>query len=305
MNRRHFLKVSSTAAAFASMAPLAFAQNEKPAAKRSLQKAIMLATVGFPGSTLEKFKAIKEAGFAGVEPMSHMDQAEVLKALEETGLQVASVCCGTHWAKPLSDPNPSVRADGLEGLRQSLKDAKKYGATSVLLVPGVVNENIPYDAAYQRTQEEIRKAIPLAEELGVKIAIENVWNNFLLSPLEMARYIDEFKSPAVGCHFDIGNVLRYGWPEQWISVLGKRILKLHIKEYSREKMNSKGLWAGFQVQYREGDNDWAKIMKSLDAIDYHGWAIAEPAYPNPAADLAGLKNISERMDKIFASATAQ
>ena len=171
----------------------------------------------------------------------------------------------------------------------------------MLLVPGTVNEKVPYDEAYRRSQEEIKKALPTAEELGVKIAIENVWNNFLLSPLEMARYVDEFKSPMVGCHFDIGNVLRYGWPEQWITVLGKRILKLHIKEYSREKMNSQGLHAGFNVQYLEGDNNWSKIMRALDETSYSGWAIAEPAYPAPAKDADGLHNISQRMDKIFAS----
>src|SRR5688572_27294749 len=117
MNRRNFLKLSSSTVVFAAITSAALAQNEKPAAKRSLKKAIMLATVGFPGSTLEKFKAIKEAGFAGVEPMSHMNQDDVLNACKETGLEIASVCCATHWAKPLSDPNPSVRAEGLEGLR--------------------------------------------------------------------------------------------------------------------------------------------------------------------------------------------
>lgn len=287
-------------AILAAVAGPSFAQSDKAAPKRALKKAIMWGTVGFPGSVMEKCKAIKAAGFAGFEANSHMDQAEVLKARDETGLEIPSVCCNTHWAKPLSHPSASVRAEGVEGLKHSLQDAKKYGATSVLMVPGVVNEGISYDDAWQRSQEEIRKVLPLAEDLGVKIAIENVWNNFLLSPLEAARYVDEFKSPAVGWHFDIGNVLRYGWPEQWITVLGKRIQKLHIKEYSRDKMNSQGLWAGFQVQYLEGNNNWPAIMKALDQVGYNGWAIAEPAYSAPAKDEAGLKNISDRMDKMFA-----
>jgi L-ribulose-5-phosphate 3-epimerase len=299
ISRRGFLKLSSSAIALGTLgSTTSFAQDTPK--KRELKKAIMLGTVGFPGSTAEKFKAIKEAGFAGVEPSSHMNQEEILKARDEFGLEIPSVCCATHWSQNLASPNDAERQRGLEGLQQSLKDAQKYGASSVLLVPAVVNEGVSYGDAWNRSREEIAKAIPLAKELGVKIAIENVWNNFLLSPLEMARYVDEFNSPFVGVHFDIGNVLRYGWPEQWIQTLGKRILKLHVKEYSREKMNSKGLAAGFQVQYLEGDNNWPKIMKAIDEAGYKGWAIAEPAYSNAAGDAAGLKNISERMDKIFA-----
>ena len=220
------------------------------------------------------------------------------KARDETGLEIPSVCCGTHWKENLASPNPAERERGLEGLKHSLRDAKKYGSTSVLFVPATVNKDVSYDAAYERSQEGIRKAIPLAEELGVKIAIENVWNNFLLSPMEAARYVDEFKSPFVGWHFDIGNILRYGWPEQWIPVLGQRILKLHIKEYSREKMESAGLWKGFDVKLLEGDNHWPAIMKALDGINYRGWAIAEQPGGN---SLEGLKELSERMDKLLAA----
>jgi hexulose-6-phosphate isomerase len=299
-SRRDFLKTSSGALALAALSPAAFAA-EPSAAKAPLKKAIMLATVGFPGSTAEKFKANKEAGFAGIEPMSHMDTAEVLKARDENGLEIPSVCCATHWKENIASPNPAERERSLEGLKQALRDAKKYGATSVLFVAGKVDKGLSYADAYKRSQEEIRKAIPLAEELGVKIAIENVWNNFLLSPLEAARYVDEFNSPAIGWHFDIGNIYRYGWPEQWISILGKRILKLHFKEFSTKKMQSEGLHKGFDVQYLEGTNDWASIMKSLNAIGYNGWGIAEPAYPKPAVDADGLKNISGRLDKIFAS----
>ena len=134
----------------------------------------------------------------------------VTMARDATGLTIPSVCGRDHWSKPLSSPDPKVRAEGLEALKQTLRDGKRYGASSVLLVPGVVTKDIAYDDAYKRSQAEIRKAIPLAEELGVKIACENVWNYFLLSPLEAARYVDEFKSPAVGWHFDVGNVITYG-----------------------------------------------------------------------------------------------
>jgi len=268
MTRRDFLqnagaRAAVVVAAGASVAG-AFAQDPQPASqsghKRGLKKGIMWATVGVNGSVLEKMKAIKAAGFEGTEMMSHMNQDEVVKARDETGLILPSVCGSKHWDKPLTHPDPKVREEGLEALKQTLRDAKRYGATSVLLVPGIVNSQISYADAYTRSQEEIRKAVPLAEELGVKIAIENVWNHFLLSPLEAARYVDEFKSPAVGWHFDVGNVIKDGWPEQWIRILGKRIQKLHIKEYSRKKMDSQGPGKGFGVAFLEGDDNWPAVM---------------------------------------------
>lgn len=299
--RRGFLKTSGSAVAFAALASPALhaaeAGVESPK-RRPLKKAIMWGTVGGSGSVLEKFQRVKEAGFHGVEANSHMSQKDVLEARDATGLGIPSVCDSVHWAKPLSDPNPSVREAGLGALKQSLRDAKAYGATSVLLVPAVVNKQVSYADAYTRSQAEIRKALPLAEELGVVIAIENVWNQFLLSPLEAARYVDEFNSPWVGWHFDIGNVINYGWPEQWIRILGKRIQKLHIKEYSRSKRDKAGPYAGFAVPFLEGDNDWPAIMKALEDIGYTGWGISEQG---GGGDLAGLKDLSERMDRMFAS----
>jgi len=300
VTRRGFLKTGSATLAFAAAAPRLFAADEKApasAVKRPIKKAIMWATVGIKGSVLEKMKAIKKAGFDGVEMMSDLNVDDVLKARDEIGLEIPSVCGVHHWGKPLSHPDAKVRAEGLEALNECLHKAKRYGASSVLLVPGVVNKEISYDEAYKRSQEEIRKAIPLAEELGVKIAIENVWNQFLLSPLEAARYVDAFKSTAVGWHFDVGNVINYGWPEHWIPVLGKRIQKLHIKEFSRQKRDKEGLWKGFQVALGEGDNNWPAIMKALDGIGYRGWAITEqPGGDSPE----GLKDLAQRLEKILA-----
>ncbi len=300
LNRREFIRTGSGALAALTLGPsrLKAADGGAASGKRKIKKAIMYATVGLKGSVLEKFKALKEAGFEGVEPMSHMNQDEVVKALEENGLKAASVCCSTHWNKPVSDPDPAVREEGLNGLKQALRDARRYGASSVLFVAAVVKKEVSYADAYQRSQEEIRKALPLAEELGVKIAVENVWNHFLLSPLEAARYVDEFNSPWIGWHFDVGNVITFGWPEQWIRILGKRIQKLHIKEFSREKANREGLGKGFDVPFLKGDNNWPAVMKALDEIGYDGWGIAE----QPGADSAeGLKKLSEEMDRIFAS----
>ena len=301
MNRREFLKGSASAVAFSLLSSGGVVQNahaQEKTPKRSIKKAIMWGTIGVKGSVLEKMQAIKEAGFEGAEMMSHMDQDEVVRARDDAGLMIPSVCGSHHWGKPLTDPNPKVREEGLEALNQTLRDAKRYGATSVLLVPAVVNQDVSYKDAYTRSQAEIRKAIPLAEELGVKIAIENVWNQFLLSPLEAARYVDEFNSPMVGWHFDVGNVITYGWPEQWIRILGKRILKLHIKEYSRKRRDNEGLWKGFEVPFLEGDNNWPNVMKALDEIGYDGWGISEQG---GGGTLEGLKDLSQRMTRIFAS----
>ncbi len=303
LGRRAFLKSTAGLATLGALAPSLLAQAVSQTT-RSIQKGIMWATVGLKGTVLEKMKSIKAAGFEGVEMMSHMDQDEVLRARDEAGLVIPSVCGRDHWKKPLTHPDAKVREEGLEALKQTLRDAKRYGASSVLLVPGVVSKEIPYDEAYTRSQTEIRKAVPLAEELGVKIAIENVWNHFLLSPLEAARYVDEFKSPAVGWHFDVGNIINFGWPEHWIPVLGSRIQKLHIKEYSRKKRDSDGLWKGFEVEYLAGDNNWPAIMKALDDIGYKGWGIAEPSCSScepGTKSIEGLRSISDAMTKIFAS----
>ena len=299
LTRRDFLRTAGATIAVAAAGQQLFAADEKPStpqAKRPIKKAIMWGTIGVKGSIAEKMKAVKAAGFDGVEMMSHMDADEVLRARDASGLEIPSVCGEKHWGKPLSSPDAAVRAEGLAGLKQTLRDAKRYGASSVLLVPAVVNQEISYAAAYTRSQAEIREAVPLAEELGVKIAIENVWNNFLLSPLEAARYVDEFNSPAVGWHFDVGNVINYGWPEQWIRVLGKRIQKLHIKEFSRKKADKEGKWAGFNAALLEGDNNWPAVVKALDDIGYHGWAITEQGGGDTPD---GLQDLATRLGRIL------
>jgi hexulose-6-phosphate isomerase len=267
--------------------------------KCNLKKGIWYAAS--PGKTvLEKFQAAKAAGFDGIEPHSHLDQDEVLRARDATGLTIPSVSCG-QYSRGLNHPDAAKRDEAVEGIKQALRDAKRYGASSILVVPGGVTEQVTYADAYPRVQDALRKVVPLAEELSLKLAFENVWNHFLLSPLEAARFVDEFHSPAAGWHFDVGNAIYLGWPEQWIRILGPRIQKLHIKEYSRKKMGEKGLMAGFAVQYLEGDNDWPAVMKALDEIGYQGWATAEPAWTPKGVDPAArLSQISGKLDQILA-----
>ncbi len=296
ISRRSFLH-SATLATLSGIAVSSLAQAApKP---RQLKKAIMLGTLGMRGTLLERLQAAKDAGYEGVEAQGGMNQQEVLDVLGKTGLQAASVCCHTHWKQTLTHPDEKIREEGLQGVLQTLRDAKAYGTNSILVVPGVCNEEVSYDVAWERSITQIKKAVPLAKELGVAISIENVWNNFILSPLEAVRFLDEIGEPSnvVGWHFDIGNVGRFGWAEQWIKVLGKRINRIHVKEYDTKKMKEEGLYKGFDVDLTEGTNNWPAIMKALDEAGYSGWAISEQRggiNPN------GLKMLTSRMDQIFA-----
>jgi L-ribulose-5-phosphate 3-epimerase len=266
---------------------------------RKLRKSLMFGMVEGPGTLLEKFTMLRDVGFEGVELDSPSDRNpdEVLAAMGKTGIEVAGVVDSAHWKDTLGDPDAAVRARGVAALETALRDAKRFRATSVLLVPAVVNARIAYDEAWTRSQAEIRKVLPLAAELQVAISIENVWNQFLLSPLEAARYVDEFQNPWVGWHLDLGNAVNYGWPEQWIRILGKRIQRLHIKDYSRKKRDDEGLWKGFDVELGKGDVDWKASMAALDAIGYTGWASAEVA----GGDSNRLRTVAAQMDSLFAA----
>lgn len=291
--RRDFLGAAGLAMAAACAGPASLAAAEK--SPRKFQKAVKYSMVPGDAPLVETFKMLKEIGYDGIDIDRRVGHDEVRRAKDESGLIVHGVVDYDHWKLPLSSPDAKVRADGLEVLKTSLRDAKAFGGTTVLLVVGIVNKDISYADAWRRTQEEIRKALPLAEELQIKIAFENVWNMFLLSPLEFARYIDEFESPWVGAYFDVGNIVNYGWPEQWIRSLGKRILKLDIKEYSRAVRDKEGPRAGFKVEIGEGDCDWPAVLAALDEVGYTGWCTAEVN----GGDRARLLDVSRRMDRVL------
>jgi L-ribulose-5-phosphate 3-epimerase len=299
LTRRQFLSTSAATVALAALTPPLFAAESSPPTQRALKKAIMWGTVGVKGSVREKLQAVKAAGFNGVEMASHMDQAEVLKGRDETGLEITSVCGERHWSLPLSDPSPKVRAEGLAALKQTLQDAKVYGAGSILLVPGVVNKDVSFDDCWDRSIEQIRLALPLAEELQVRISIENVWNNFITTEDQAVRYLDVINSPWVGWHFDCGNIIRYGDPIVWIKTLGPRINRVHIKEYSRDlAMRNGDVWKGFGVPLLEGANNWTGIMKAFDETGYRSYLITEQG---GGSTPEGLHDLRERLEKIIAS----
>ncbi|WP_414662223.1 sugar phosphate isomerase/epimerase family protein [Horticoccus sp. 23ND18S-11] len=318
MNRRTFITSSSALAALAPFAAQAAEKKKRASAPeaaapapfkpsrttpRANKKGFMFSTFRAPpGQTLslaQKFQMLKDAGFHGLEIQSGNDQKEVLAARDAAGLEIPSVLMASHWTHPLSDPSPAKREVSVNNLKQALRDAKAYGATSVLLVPAVVNKQTTYAEAHQRSIEEIKKCVPLAEELGVAIALENVWNGFLLSPLEAADYCDSFKSPMVRWHFDVGNVINTGWPEQWAQILGRRIATVHVKEYSRKLRDEQGPRAGFNVELFQGDSDWPAVMAALDQIPYSGWLITEQSWPRDLAPAEYLAHLSQKLDQIL------
>jgi len=282
-SRRTFLKQASASILAGSLIqPLVVKGAESTVPKSGIKKAVKYQMILENVSVLDKFKMLKDAGFEGTEIhyRTKVDPKEIRKAIDTTGVQVHGFLNSSR-----------------DELKDSIDQSKYYGGTSVLVVAGRVDQKNSYEEVYQQQQAKLRKHLPYAEKQGIKLLVENVWNNFLLSPLEMARFIDELESPAAGVYFDVGNVVRFGWPDQWIRILGPRIGKLDIKEYSRKKQKDEGLWKGFQVEINEGDCDWPAVRKALQEIGYtQGWATAEVK----GGDRKRLQEIAERMDHALA-----
>lgn len=285
MNRRDFLAASAALAGTGSAAP----------ARLPIAKAVYVGMLPKELSYTDKFKLARDTGFERVECATATDQKEadeIKKAAESAGIRIHSVMNQAHWRYPLSSSDPAAVAKSIEGMETSLRNAKLWGADTVLLVPAVVNPETSYRDAWTRSQQNVRKLLPLASELKVAIGIENVWNKFLLSPLEMARYVDDFRSPWVRAYFDVGNILLYGYPQDWIRTLGKRIVKLHLKDFRIRKSTFEF------VQLREGDLNWVEVHKALAEIGYNGTATCEL----PGGDEAYLRDVSRRVDLILEGA---
>ena len=245
------------------------------------------------GNYTERLQMARDVGFEEIEcpTMPNEREAEEVKeAAGKTGLRIHSVMNMAHWKYPLSSADPAVVSKSVEGMKTSLRNAHLWGADTVLLVPAVVDAQTSYQDAWVRSQEQIRKLIPMAQELRVIIGLEEVWNKFLLSPLEVARYIDEFRSPWVRAYFDVGNVVLFGYPQDWIRTLGKRIVKLHIKDFKFE--NNVAKW----MPLREGAVNWPEVHKALAEVGYEGSATVEL----PGGDEAYLRDVNRRFDLILA-----
>ena len=236
----------------------------------------------------EAMKLAKDAGFEGIElalggegeiTMTSTDEELLsIKAYaEELGIQIPSLSSGLCWANSLTANDPEERQRAFDMVVRQLYCAKMLGAETILVIPGSVSvEFVPewgvvdYDVVWDRALEQMKKLAVVAEEYGVQIGLENVWNKFLLSPLEMRNLIDAVGSPWVGAYLDTGNVVFAGYPEQWIKILGKRIFKVHFKDYRR---NPGGLNAF--VDLLAGDVDWKAVRAAFEAVGYEGWAAGE------------------------------
>src|ERR1039458_8859727 len=248
LTRRGFL--TSVAAA-----PLAAAA---ASTRLPIRKAVEFSMLPASLSVAPRFQLTPECGPFQCPPTPDQSQAEeMLAASKASGLRIHSVMNSEHWRSPLSSGDPAVVEKSMEGMRTSLRNAKLWGSDTVLLVPAVVNPETTYAQAWERSQRQIRLLIPMAAELKIVIGLEEVWNKFLLSPLEFARYVDEFASPWIRAYFDIGNVAIQAYPQDWIRTVGKRIVKLHFKDFSFKKR-----LAEF-TPLLEGEIDWRAVHAAL------------------------------------------
>jgi L-ribulose-5-phosphate 3-epimerase len=293
MKRRTFLMTAAAGAA------AGIVSNEGNAAAQAssaggfatkLKKSVYYGMLPGTLSVEERFALAKRVGFEGIEVPTAEDAAMLAQfkdAAAKTGLPVHSIMNQRHWKFPLSSPDPAVVKESIAGLETSLRNAKELGAGVVLLVPAVVNADTSYRDAWTRSQKAVRGVLPLARELKIVIAVENVWNKFLLSPLEFARYVDEFESPYLRAYFDVGNIVLYGIPQDWIRTLGKRIVRVHVKGFDEKKREFTGL--------RDGTINWPAVRRAFEDIGYSGWVNAELS----GGDEAYLKGVVDSMEKIF------
>jgi len=304
-SRREFLKSSVTAGCAAGLdgdlseyiaaagvsTPNLASTTTSSSAPLLIKKGVLLEMLPENLSYADRFKLARAVGFEVVQAPTEPDERkaeEIKRAADGANIRIDSVMNMDHWKFPLSSNDSAVLGKSLAGMRTSLYNAKLWGSDAVLLVPGVVNPETSYRDAWTRSQREIRKLIPLAEDLKIVIAIEEVWNKFLLSPLEMASYIDEFHSPWIKAWFDVGNVLLYGYPQDWIRTLGKRIVKVHLKDFKRREDGY--AW----VNLGDGDVDWTAVRQAFTEIGYTGSAVTEL----DKGDESYLRDVSNRVDRL-------
>jgi L-ribulose-5-phosphate 3-epimerase len=290
IKRRTFVKAACATVIAPSVGRLS-ANESNADIGRHIYKSLKWGMIKAKGSTLDKFRLVKELGYDGIELNSpdDVDKREALQASREVGLPIEGIVNSTHWKVRHSDPDEAVRGEALKNMQIAMREAKQVGADSVLLVPGKVTdpEKENHDQVWDRSISEIRRLLPLAEELKVRILIENVGNGFCIEPKQFAAYIDEINSPWVGIHFDIGNHVRYSQPALWIRVLGKRIRKLDVKD---RVVGSREL-----APIGDGAVDWPAVRAALSEVGYRGWAAAEVS----GGDRQRLADVVTRMNQVL------
>jgi L-ribulose-5-phosphate 3-epimerase len=297
-SRRTFLK-SVAAVAVASRGVVraqGSPQPAKPAAASTIHKSVLISMLPKALPYAERFAMARTAGFEAIEMQtiaSADEAAEIREAAVKAGLRIHSVMNSDHWRLPLSSADPEVVNGSVKGMETSLRNAKLWGADAVLLVPAVVDAKTGYRDAWTRSQRVIReRLLPVARELNIVIAVEEVWNKFLLSPIEFARYVDEFESPLLRAYFDVGNIVFYGFPQDWIRTLGPRIAKMHLKDFKLDRRNGKFTWENIG----EGDIDWPEVRRALTEVKYGGFVTTEV----DGGDAAYLTGLSGRVDRFLA-----
>ena len=289
MDRRTFLSISAAAAAGVRVHGL-------QASAAGPKKSVLISMLPKDGSYAQRFAIARDAGFPAIEMQTIArpeEAAEIKEAARSAGIRIHSVMNADHWRYPLSSRDPEVVTKSVAGMETSLRNAALWGADAVLLVPAVVDAATSYKDAWTRSQDVIRKRIlPLAQELKVIVAVEEVWNKFLLSPMEMARYVDDFNSPWVKAYFDVGNVVFYGFPQDWIRTLGTRIVKVHLKDFQLDRPNGRFIWKNLG----EGDIDWIEVRRAFTEIGYSGFMTTEVS----GGDAAYLKDLAGRVDRFLA-----
>lgn len=254
-------------------------------------------------STTEALSYARRMGFEAFEictdessclplEVSEAEVTAIRRHAETVGIELSSLACGLGWRYPLSSPDAAVRSKGKEVVGKALQVAAWLGVDTLLTVPGTVTPDCPYDEALERCIVSLRDLLPAAEKHKVTIAVENVWNKFLLSPVEMRDFIDQFDHPFLGAYFDTGNIMLYGYPEQWIRILGKRIKAVHAKDFRV----SAGNFDGF-VMLMEGDVDWPSVVAALRDTGYKGPLVAEFAPYKHSLD-AMLRHVVASLEAI-------
>ena len=295
VTRRRFMESMAAVSAVSALSPR-WGASADPATTAAIHKAVLISMLPKELPYLDRFRLAVDAGFAGIEMRTIADAREaedIRDASTKAGLRIHSVMNVDHWNFPLSSADPEVVRKSVAGMETSLRNAKLWGADTVLLVPAVVNAETSYRDAWTRSQKLIReRLLPLATELKVVIAVEEVWNKFLLSPIEFARYVDEMASPWVKAYFDVGNVVFYGFPQDWIRTLGPRIAKVHLKDFQLDRPGGKFAWKNLG----EGDIDWVEVRKAFADVGYDGWMTTEIS----GGDAAYLKDVVARFDRFLA-----
>ena len=225
--------------------------------------------------------------------MSENGWAAIKSLSERYAIPISSISTALHWRYPLTDPDGATRDKGMRIVEEMLDAAAYLGCDSILVVPGAVTEHVSYQCAYDRSLDAFKSLKKHAETKKVAIGVENVWNKFLLSPLEMAAFIDKIGSDYAGAYFDAGNVLQFSYPQHWVESLGRRIVKVHIKDFD----SGIGNITGFKPLL-QGDMPWGKLMDALKSVGYDDYITAELS-PYPTNPTQLIRDTSAAMDYIL------